>query len=203
MTSILVVPGTLRRAAYSRQLARAACALAAAAALPTTLVDLRDYPMPLYDGDLEAASGLPDGAIRLRAVLKEHRALLFCSAEYNASIPAVLKNTIDWLSRPYAAEPGVAAFDGKVAGLLSSSPGALGGMRGLVHLRQVLMNLGVLVITEQFSLGNAATAFAADGSLVDGKSAAKVAKSCSGWRRSRTRCAPEPRRRAVGRGRSG
>jgi NAD(P)H-dependent FMN reductase len=88
----------------------------------------------------------------------------------------VLKNALDWLSRPHAAEPGVAVFRDRVAGILGSSPGALGGQRALVHLRQVLMNLGCLVVTEQFALGNAATAFGPDGALVDGKQAAAVQK---------------------------
>lgn len=176
MTRLLCLPGSLRQDAFSKQLARAACKLAEAAGAAATFVDLRDYAMPLYDGDLEAANGLPEAAVRLRAVVQQHDALLVVSPEYNASIPAVLKNALDWLSRPHAAAPGVSVFHGKVAGLLSSSPGALGGLRGLVHLRQILMNLGLLVITEQFALGNAGAAFAADGALLDGKHAAGVQK---------------------------
>ena len=172
---ILVIPGSTREAAFSKRLARAV-----PPAVPpghaATVIDLRDYAMPLYDGDLEAAEGLPDGAVRLRALVQQHDALLFVSPEYNSSIPAVLKNTIDWLSRPYAAQPGVSAFHGKVACLMSSSPGALGGMRGLVHLRQILMNLGVLVVTEQFSLSKANEAFADDGSLRDERGQKGVAK---------------------------
>jgi len=176
MTKLLIVPGSTRTEAFSKRLARAAGQLADAAGIGATGIDLRDYAMPLYDGDLEASGGLPEAAVRLRDVVKQHQALLFVSPEYNASIPAVLKNTIDWLSRPHAAEPGVSVFQGKVAGLLSSSPGALGGLRGLVHLRQILMNLGLLVITEQFALGNAAAAFGSDGSLVDGRHVAGVQK---------------------------
>jgi chromate reductase len=171
---MLVIPGATRTAAFSKQLARAASRLAEQAGAAVTRIDLRDYAMPLYDGDLEAKEGLPEGAVRLRALVAAHDALLFASPEYNASIPAVLKNTIDWLSRPYAAEPGVKVFSNKTAALLSSSPGALGGLRGLVHLRQILMNLGVLVISEQFALGNAGNAFAADGALADQKHAATV-----------------------------
>lgn len=171
MTSVLVIAGSTRTGAFSKQLARAACGLAAAAGHHPTFVDLREFPMPLYDGDHEAQHGLPEAAVRLRGMVRTHEALLVVSPEYNASIPAVLKNALDWLSRPYAAEPGVQAVAGKVAGLLSSSPGALGGLRGLVHLRQVLMNLGALVITEQFALGDAGAAFAADGSLRDAKAA--------------------------------
>ena len=85
-------------------------------------------------------------------------------------------NALDWLSRPSAAEPGVSVFAGKVAAVMASSPGALGGLRALVHLRQVLMNLGLLVLTEQFALGNAGSAFAPDGKLADAKTAATVEK---------------------------
>lgn len=176
MTKLLCIPGSTRTDAFSKRLARAACRLAEAAGVPATCVDLRDYPMPLYDGDLEAANGLPEAAVRLRGLVRQHEVLLVVTAEYNASLPAVLKNTLDWLSRPYAAEPGVSVFRDRVAGILSSSPGALGGLRALVHLRQVLMNLGMLVVTEQFALGNAGSAFDADGGLVDPKHVASVQK---------------------------
>ena len=171
---VLVIPGSTRTDAFSKKLARVAGKLVAQAGAEPTVIDLRDFAMPLYDGDLETSEGVPDGAVRLRSLCKQHEALMVCTAEYNSSLPAVLKNTIDWLSRPYAAEPGVSVFKHKTAAVLSSSPGALGGMRCLVHLRQILMNLGVLVITEQFSLSNAATAFAADGSLLDAKHSATV-----------------------------
>jgi NAD(P)H-dependent FMN reductase len=176
MTKLLCIPGSTRTEAFSKRLARAAGALAAAGGAEPTCIDLRDFPLPLYDGDLEAANGLPEAAVRLRAVVRQHDALLVVTPEYNASLPAVLKNALDWLSRPHAAEPGVAVFRDRVAGILGSSPGALGGQRALVHLRQVLMNLGCLVVTEQFALGNAATAFGPDGALVDGKQAAAVQK---------------------------
>lgn len=174
MTKILVLAGSTRTAAFSKQLARAACRIAEAADHTATFADLRDFAMPLYDGDLEQASGLPEGAVRLRAAILAHEAVLVVTPEYNASLPAVLKNALDWTSRPYAAEPAVSAWKGKVAAMLASSPGALGGLRALVHLRQVLMNLGVLVLTEQFALGNASSAFAADGALVDAKQATSV-----------------------------
>ena len=105
MVSILVVPGSTRSDAFSKKLARAACKLVEQAGARATFVDLRDHAMPLYDGDLETREGLPAEAVRLRGFVKQHEALLFVSPEYNASIPAVLKNTLDWLSRPHAAEP--------------------------------------------------------------------------------------------------
>lgn len=167
--AILVVAGSTRTQALSKQLARAVCGSIEQLGAAPTFVDLRDYPMPLYDGDLEAAEGLPEAAVRLRQLVQQHQAFVFVTPEYNASLPAVLKNALDWLSRPYAKEPGVSPLRQRVAALLSSSPGALGGQRALVHLRAVLMNLGMLVLTEQFALGNADRAFAADGGLVDGK----------------------------------
>tara|TARA_R110002072_G_scaffold109160_1_gene236257 strand:+ start:21203 stop:21772 length:570 start_codon:yes stop_codon:yes gene_type:complete len=175
MMKLLVIPGSTRRAAFSKQLARAIVG-SAPSGTEITIADLSDFAMPMYDGDLEEAEGLPESAIKLREVVKQHDALLFVSPEYNASIPAVLKNTIDWLSRPYAPEPKVSVWAGKVAGLLSSSPGALGGMRGLVHLRQILMNVGMQVVTEQFALGTAHEAFAADGSLKSDRQQAGVDK---------------------------
>ena len=171
---VLVLPGSTRTDSFSKKLGRAAAAIVKEAGGEATFVDLRDHAMPLYDGDLEAAQGLPAAAVSLRAVVKQHQAVLFATPEYNASLSAVLKNAIDWLSRPYAAEPGVSVWKNKTAGLLSASPGALGGMRALVHLRQVLMNLGVLVVTEQFALGNATSAFGPDGGLVDPKTKASV-----------------------------
>jgi chromate reductase, NAD(P)H dehydrogenase (quinone) len=174
MGKLLIVAGSTRTGAFSKQLAGAAQKLAQAAGHQATVVDLRDYPMPLYDGDLEAQEGSPEGCKRLRALVRQHRAFVFATPEYNASLPAVLKNAIDWLSRPDAQEPSVAAFGGGTAGLLASSPGALGGLRALVHLRQVCMNLGLLVVTEQFALGHADRAFGSDGALVDGKHATAV-----------------------------
>ncbi|MBX3462949.1 MAG: NAD(P)H-dependent oxidoreductase [Planctomycetes bacterium] len=176
MIRLLCIPGSTRTDAFSKRLARAACALVGDSGGEATCIDLRDFPLPLYDGDLEAAHGLPEPALRLRALLRQHDALLVVTPEYNASLPAVLKNALDWLSRPDPAEPGVSAFRDKVAGVLASSPGALGGQRALVHLRQVLMNLGCLVVTEQFALGNAGSAFAPAGGLADGKQAAALQK---------------------------
>lgn len=173
--SVLVIAGSTRTEAFSKKLARVAAECIDQTGATATLVDLRDFPLPLYDGDLEAAIGLPEQAIRLRQLVQRHDALLIASPEYNSSIPAVLKNALDWVSRPHAPEPGVSAYRDKVAAILSSSPGALGGLRGLVHLRQVLQNVGCLVITEQFALGNAGAAFDAAGQLSDAKQAAGVA----------------------------
>ncbi len=130
--------------------------------------------MPLYDGDLETRDGLPTGAKKLKELMRAHDGLLISSPEYNSSISAVLKNAIDWASRPVEGEPPLACFTGKAAALLSASPGALGGLRGLVHLRSILGNINVLVIPDQVAVMSAHTAFADDGSLKDAQLKTRV-----------------------------
>jgi len=168
---ILAFAGSARRDSLNKKLARAAHAAAKAAGAEATFVDLDDFPMPIYHGDLEAASGMPDKARELRALLIEHDGLLIASPENNSSITALLKNSIDWLSRDVGdgkgANAGLAPWKGKVAGLLAASPGAFGGVRHLPHLRQVLAGLGVTVVGAQVAVPKAHEAFAADGSLAD------------------------------------
>jgi chromate reductase len=133
-----------------------------------TYVDLRDLAMPLYDGDLEAEKGLPENAKKFKALLLAHQGFLIASPEYNSSISGVLKNAIDWASRSESKdEPSLACFKGKAAALLSASPGALGGLRGLVTLRSILGNIGVLVLPQQVAVSKADEAFEADGTLKD------------------------------------
>ena len=115
--------------------------------------------------------------IKNREALKAHQGLLISSPEYNSSVSAALKNAIDWASRPdpqIAGEPSLVAFAGKVAGLMSASPGALGGLRGLVHLRAILGNIQVLVIPDQVSVNTAHEAFNPEGSLKDAKKLTQV-----------------------------
>ena len=171
---ILAFAGSTRRESFNKKLVAVAAAGARAAGAEGTVVDLRDLPLPLYDGDLEAADGLPPNARTWKGLLKAHQGILVASPEYNSSIPAVLKNAIDWASRPEPGEAPLAAFDGKVAGLVSASPGALGGLRGLVTVRAILGNIGVLVIPEQVAVSRAHEAFDADGSLKDAKLRASV-----------------------------
>jgi len=142
---------------------------AKAAGADTTIVDLRDYRMPLFDQDLEAAEGLPAKARELKELMLDHDGLLIAAPEYNSSITPLLKNTIDWVSRPSNGENALIAYKGKVAAIMSTSPGRLGGLRGLVHLRSILSNIGVLVIPDQVAVGEAHRAFGSDGNLVDEK----------------------------------
>lgn len=171
---ILAFAGSAREDSFNKRLARAAAAYAAEAGAAATVIDLRDFPLPLYDGDLEASEGLPENAERLYELFKAHEALLIASPEYNSSISPLLKNTIDWVSRPREGEAPLTAYAQKAAGLLAASPGQLGGLRGLVHLRSILGNIGVLVIPQQVAIGAAHEAFAPDGSLSDEKQAKRV-----------------------------
>ena len=171
---ILALAGSARKGSLNKRLVRAAAEGVKSAGGDVTLVDLNEYPMPVYHGDLEASEGIPSNARALRALFREHQGLLIASPENNASIPAMLKNTIDWVSRPDGGQNGLVPFQGKVAALLSASPGALGGLRGLVHLRAVLQSLGVLVLSEQFALPRAHEAFADSGELSDPKQRASL-----------------------------
>jgi NAD(P)H-dependent FMN reductase len=172
---ILVFAGSARAGSLNKKLARAAASAVRAAGAEATLIDLADYPMPLYDGDLEAREGVPAGARKLKDLFIAHQGLLIASPENNASVSALLKNTLDWISRQDGSESGLVPYHGKVAALAGASPGALGGLRGLTHLRAILQTLTVLVLSEQVALGRAHEAFNEDGSLKDAKQQAALA----------------------------
>lgn len=159
MPKILAFSGSIRRDSWNRKLIQVAVDATRAAGGDVTLIDLADYPLPLYNGDLEDRDGLPDNALRLKALFKEHDALLIASPEYNSSMPPLLKNTLDWISREWQGESGTVPYQNKVAAIMAATPGMFGGMRMLPHLRQVLNTLGVLVLPGQFSLAQADAAF--------------------------------------------
>lgn len=186
---ILAFAGSTREASWNKRLVQVAAEGARSAGAEVTVIDLRDFPMPLYDGDLEAAEGLPESVRRLKALFLDHQGLLISAPEYNGGMSAVLKNAIDWVSRKEGDEGNLAAYKDKVAGLMSTSPGRLGGLRGLVHVRQILTNVGVLVIPQQHAIGGAGSAFGEDGMLEDsGQQAivtgigARVARTIEGLR---------------------
>jgi NAD(P)H-dependent FMN reductase len=171
---ILAFAGSTRTDSYNKRLVKIAAAGARTAGVEVTLIDLRDFPLPIFDGDLEARDGLPANGRKLKDLFLAHHGLLISAPEYNSSITAVLKNVIDWVSRPVAGEAPLACFDGKVACLMSASPGALGGLRGLVHVRAILGNIKVLVLPDQIAISKANEAFNPDGSLKDPKQQAAV-----------------------------
>jgi chromate reductase, NAD(P)H dehydrogenase (quinone) len=166
---ILVFAGSARRDSLNKKLARVAAEAVRAAGGEATCIDLQDYPMPLYHGDLEAAEGMPPNGMRLRELFMQHDALLIASPENNSSVSALLKNTLDWVSRSIGDgkgdNSGLAPYRNKVAAMVGASPGAFGGVRGLMHLRQILAALGVTVLGTQLTLPRAHEAFDAEGAL--------------------------------------
>ncbi|HEX5358798.1 MAG TPA: NAD(P)H-dependent oxidoreductase [Candidatus Nitrosotalea sp.] len=166
---ILAFAGSTRTDSFNKKLVKIAAAGAMEGGADVTVIDLRDFVMPLYDGDLEQQQGLPSNAQKLKDLMLSHQGFLISAPEYNSSISGVLKNTIDWVSRPATGEEPLACFKGKVAGIMSISPGGLGGLRGLVHVRAILENISVLVIPDQIAVGKAHEVFNTDGTLKDKK----------------------------------
>ena len=173
-TRIVCFAGSLRRDSFNKKLVKVAMSAAKEAGADVTFVDLKDYPMPIYDGDIEAADGIPENAKKLKAILKEHQGFLISSPEYNSSISAALKNAIDWASRPEPGEKSLECFTGKTAGIMAASPGALGGLRGLVTLRSILENIGMIVIPQQVAVPAAHEAFDESGKLKDARKQSSV-----------------------------
>lgn len=162
---LLAFAGSLRKDSLNRRLVRVLAEAARDEGADVTLIELRDYPLPVYDGDIEAA-GMPDNVRALQKLMGEHDGLLIATPEYNGSVPALVKNTLDWISRPQInEESGTALFRGKVAGICSASPGALGGLRALIVLRDMLSKLGLWVAPTQTAIGHANTLLDNNGAL--------------------------------------
>lgn len=171
---LLAFAGSTRTGSFNKMLIRVAAEGAREAGAEVKLIDLRDLPMPLYDGDLEESEGLPEHAVALKKLFLSHDGLLLSCPEYNASMTGVFKNAIDWVSRPAPGEKTLECFKGKTCALLAASPGALGGLRGLVHVRALMSHLGMIVLPEQVAVMKAHEAFDADGKLKDAKQEASV-----------------------------
>lgn len=167
-TKILTFAGSSRSGSTNKMLARHAAELAANnEGVESTFIDLRDFKLPVYDGDEEAENGYPAAAQQLKEIMLAHDGYIISSPEYNSSITALLKNTIDWLTRTEGAKTDLSAFNGKVVALVSAAPGNLGGLRGLVHIRSILSNLGMIVIPNQLAISQAFSAFDDNGKLKD------------------------------------
>ena len=169
---VLAFAGSARAGSYNGKLIALAAQAARELGAEVTLLDLRSLALPLYDAEIEAA-GMPAGALELRRLLAGHAALLVASPEYNGFPTPLLINAFDWASRVAAADglpSGLGAMAGKVAGVMSASPGPMGGLRSLGFARQFLHNtLGMLVVPEQFALVQAGKAFDEQGALIDAK----------------------------------
>lgn len=178
---ILVFAGSIRTGAYSAQAAGAAMKVLASLGAEATRISLADYPLPIMNQDLEKSEGIPENAMRLGRMIDAQDGLLIATPEYNASIPPLLKNAIDWVSRITRDSNGkpLKPFDGKVAALCSSSNGKYGGVRALNHLRPVCMNVGLEVITPQCAISAAKTAFDSDGTIADERTRKQMEKTCA------------------------
>ena len=170
---ILVFAGSTRTGSFNARLAALAAKELSLAGADVTHISLADHPLPLYDGNLEAASGPPETALQLKRLFGVHQGVFIASPEYNASVTPLLKNTLDWISRVREGrEPPLAAYRNRVFALGAASNGTLGGMRSLIALRQVLeLGCGALVLPEQIAVREAATAFDDMDSLKDERAA--------------------------------
>lgn len=168
---ILAFAGSARSASLNKNMVKIAAEGAKQAGADVTVIDFRDYPMPLYDQDLQDREGFPESVVEFKKLLKSHHGFLIASPEYNSSITPLLKNAIDWASRPEEGEPplSLTCFRGKVAAIMATSPGGLGGLRGLFHVRSILESIGVLVIPEQKTIPNAYQVFDEAGNIKDEK----------------------------------
>lgn len=157
---LLSFSGSLRTGSFNQKLVNKAADLAREMGAIVTQIDFADFPLPLYSPQIEE-SGFPEAARELKALFVSHSGFLIASPEYNGSVSGVLKNAIDWMSRPTGGEAVLAcsAFRNKIAGLMSASVGPFGGIRGLQHLRQILGTVHTLVTTQQVVVPFAEKAF--------------------------------------------
>ena len=177
LPKLLIFAGSTRLDSFNRKLASVAARLARASGAEVTHIELVDFDIPMYNADLEAR-GTPPDVMTLKKIMHDHPAWIICSPEYNGSYTALLKNTIDWVSSPVKGDAdwqdGFKSFTGKVVGVLSASPGPLGGLRSQSHLVPLLFNSHCWVAPTAFALGNAGTAFDAQGALMDNSHRQKV-----------------------------
>ena len=157
---ILVIPGSLRTGSLNAKLAAVAAHALAQAGAEVTRISLADFPLPIYDGDLQAKSGVPKHAVNLKRMMAAHHGVLIVTPEYNSSVPALVKNTIDWVSRVQDAhETRGQVFRERVFAIASASGGRLGGARALAALRLILSACHAQVIPNQFALSFADEAY--------------------------------------------
>lgn len=172
---ILAFAGSLRANSFNKKLVKIAVKGAEDAGAIVTYIDLKDYPLPLYDQEIEDSQGLPENAKKLKQLMWEHDGFLLSCPEYNSSMSAVFKNVIDWTSRNMTKdETYLSCFIDKVVLLMSASPGQLGGLRGLVHVRAMFGNINSIVLPQTKSISQADKAFGVDGNLIDPKQQQEV-----------------------------
>lgn len=166
---VLAFSGSTRTDSVNQKLVAEAAELARSMNAQVTLINLKDYPIPFYEGDIEREQGMPENAKKLRQLMVQADIILIASPEYNGSLSGILKNAIDWASRSETAGSSRDAFKGKKFVIMSASPGSGGGARGLVHLRAILENIGGTVMPQQVVVADAYHAFDAEGHLKNQK----------------------------------
>lgn len=172
---LVAFAGSARKESLNRKLLANAVKAAEAAGAEVTVVDLGVLDLPIYDQDMEAEAGFPQAVLDLKKTMRESDGFLIASPEHNSSYSALLKNTIDWTSRSASADdPGLSSYTGKYAALMATSPGALGGLRGLFALRELLQNINVTVLSGMQAVGNGMQAFDENGNLKDEKTAGNI-----------------------------
>lgn len=166
MIKILAFSGSARRNSSNQKLVKIAAAGASEGEAEVTVIDLAHFDMPIYNEDLEKEHGLPEKAQVFKQLLIAHSGFLIASPEYNSAFSPLLKNVLDWASRADTPdEPPLMAYRGKVAAIMSASSGGWGGMRGLVFLRMLLGNMGVMVLPTQKMIPFSGNAFDDEGAL--------------------------------------
>ncbi len=167
---ILVFPGSNRSGSINAQLAAVIAKQLALVQAEVIRISLQDYPLPLFSEDLESERGIPANAMKLARLFASHQGIAIVTPEYNSSLPPLLKNTLDWISRVNRdGEKPLAPYRGNIFAIAAASGGALGGIRVLPHLRDVLVSIGAQVITEQLALGNAHKAYDDHENLKEGR----------------------------------
>ncbi|NOQ13759.1 MAG: FMN reductase, partial [Methyloprofundus sp.] len=157
-----------RKESFNQKLVKIAASGASQQGASLTIINLADFPMPIFNQDLEQEQGMPESARQLKQLMIEHDGFLIASPEYNSAFTPLLKNTLDWVSRAESDdEPPLAAYHGKIAAIMATSPGPLGGLRGLVFLRMLLANMGVIVLPDQRAIPKTFKAFNDKGLLLD------------------------------------
>lgn len=176
---ILAFSGSIRDGSINTRLVDAATAELVQQECEVTRISLADYPLPIYDGDFESQEGIPDNARKLARLFHEHEGLFIACPEYNGSLSPLLKNTIDWISRVSFDDKGeLVPYRGKIGAVAAASPGAMGGISMLYHLREILTRLGVLLVAEQVAVGNGFSAFDEMDKLTDERAAQFLEATC-------------------------
>ncbi|MGB7286634.1 MAG: NAD(P)H-dependent oxidoreductase [Salaquimonas sp.] len=165
---ILILAGSIRSGSFSQQVADAYASELVMHECDITRITLADYPLPIMDEDLEKEKGVPENAKKLARLFHKHNGVVIVSPEYNGSLPPLLKNAIDWISRvSNDGEKQLKPFKGKWAAIATSSPGVMGGISCIKHLREILTRIGMEVISDQLAVGNAMKAFDNKGHFSD------------------------------------